>query len=149
MALKTSFYVPMFAFVLWSTFAMVRALRWASLPKEAFEVDHQSRQIVLFNSLVSIMLALGVFTYANNNLTIDIRLPSMAIGSLVTWQLVTNLVIASYAWGKTDGKSRIRYDDWRRNFTRIVSLVNVIVVLMTIFGVELVDFKKLKSPLKE
>lgn len=148
MPLKTSFYVPMFAFALWSTYSMIRALRWASLPKEAFEVDHQSRQIVLFNSLVSIMLALGVFTYANNTLTIDLRLPSMAVGSLVTWQLVTNLIVASYAWGSINGKTRVRYEDWRRNFTRIVSLINVIVVLMTIFGVELVDFKKLKNPLK-
>lgn len=144
--MKTSFYVPMFAFVLWSTYAMIIALRWASLPKEAFEVDHRSRQIVLFNSIVSIMLALGIFTYANSTLTIDVRIPTMIIASIITWQLVTNLIIASYAWGGI--KSRTRYNDWRRNFTRIVSLLNVVIALMTIFGVELIDFRKLKTPLK-
>lgn len=139
----------MFAFAVWSVFSMVRALRWASLPKEAFEADNESRQIVLFNSLVSIMLALGIFTYANNTLSVDIRLPAMAIGSIVTWQLVTNLVIASYAWGPMDGSKKVAYKDWRRNFTRVVSLINVIVVLTTIFGVDLVDFKRMSTPLKK
>lgn len=136
---NASFYVPMFAFALWNVFAMVQALRWSSLPKGVFEIEKDSRKMVLFNSMISILLALGVFTYANETLTVTLKVPKLAVNSMLSWQLVSNLIIASYAWNYSGGK--IHYDDWRRSFTRLVSLANVVLVLMTIFGVDFINKK--------
>lgn len=144
--MSTSFYVPMFLMALWNLYAMIKALQWASLPEAQFKADNRSRQIVLFNSFVSILFALGIFTYANNQLSVKVKMPKFALGSMITWQLLSNLIVASYAWKRLDGKP-IAYKDWRRNFTRLASLVNLIMVLMAVFGVQFINLDKLKKPL--
>lgn len=146
--MKLEFFVPMFVVTLWSVFSMIRALRWASSPKQVFENDHKSRQVVLFNALVSIMLSLGIVTYANNQLSVSVKMPAMAIGSIVTWQFISNVVIASYAWGSYDKTKKINYNDWRREFTRYVAIINVIVALSTTFGVDMLNTERLRKPLQ-
>ena len=137
-----SFYVPMFVMALWNLYAMVKSLQWASLPESEFKKADTDRQIVLFNSFVSILFAVGVVTYAKG--TVNIKMPKFAVGSLITWQLVSNLIVASYAWKGMPAKP-VNYNDWRRGFTRIAALFNLVSVLMVVFGVNIVNMDKIKK----